>query len=742
MQAQPKGWQTARGDANHTGELLVTMDGTAYTAQDIVRCEVERRLLDKTAEIGNAVASVLTLEVNQKADIARCACVELQYRLELHDANTDYIPKGRFWVNTREAKGRYLVLTCYDAMLKAEQDYLTQTTADDWPKPEADCAAEIAKRIGVELDPRTHLAEGDAHKVDMPVGRTMRDVLKSIAAANGGNWCITNGGKLLLVPFAGTGDILPPVTGAPDFLGQQPITGVELTRETDTDTAVYRAGTDAGIVLACVCSYATQALADEVLVRLRGTVYKPYRCGQRHIDPAAEPGDTVPVSGQGCTIYNLTESLSKAYCANLEAPQENGELEQEYPYLTTAQRTARRLQSTIKATSEIRKTQEEIAASVTAINTALEADYAKKEYVSSQISQTAEEINLSVQKQVETIDNRLDADYAKKEYVSSQISQTAEEINLSVQRQVEAIDNELDNSYTKKAKVRSVFAMSSEAVTIDTGRLTFNANSIVINSTNFKLDENGNITASGTFKSTNNGYTAELSAGSFQLTQGGDRVRIQALPSGAGVVSVYGNNTSRLEPNALVLGVDASGVCHGAIMAESANVKMLNGYNLTTFETTLNGYKVGIMAYYVTKGDPFGVGEREVSVYDWDDNPYSWVQSEVAYTSNFEVFQGSKVSYSIAAWLNIVQTGEYSQSAVVTVQVQNASTGAVLKEDTIESTSNIKGNSSYISRSIAYTFGTQMTARLAIYVRGRQENSYQAAYGYSCGNVANINVYP
>lgn len=706
MQAQPKGWQTARNDANHTGELLVTLDGTAYTAQDIVRCEVERRLLDKTAEIGNAVASVLTLEVNPKADIARRACVELQYRLELNGARTDYIPKGRFWVNTREAKGRYLVLTCYDAMLKAEQDYLTQTTADDWPKPEADCVAEIAKRIGVELDPRTHLAEGDAHKVDIPVGRTMRDVLKSIAAANGGNWCITNGGKLLLVPFVGTGDILPPVTGAPDFLGQQPITGVELTRETDTDTAVYRAGTDAGVVLACACSYATQALADEVLERLRGTVYKPYQCERRHIDPAAEPGDTVPVSGQGCTLYNLTESLSKAYCADLEAPQEHGELEQEYPYLTTEQRITKRLQSTIKATSEIRKTQEEITATVTAISTAL------------------------------------DADYAKKEYVSSKISQTAEEIKISVQRQVEAIGDELDDSYTKKTEVRSVFAMSSEAVTIDTGRLTFNANSIVINSTNFKLDENGNIIASGTFKSTNNGYTAELSAGSFQLTQGGDRVRIQALPSGAGVVSVYGNNTSRLEPNALVLGVDASGVCHGAIMAESANVKMLNGYNLTTFETTLNGYKVGIMAYYVTKGDPFGVGEREVSVYDWDDNPYSWVQSEVAYTSNFEVFQGSKVSYSIAAWLNIVQTGEYSQSAVVTVQVQNASTGAVLKEDTIESTSNVKGNSSYISRSIAYTFGTQMTARLAIYVRGRQENSYQAAYGYSCGNVANINVYP
>ncbi|WP_346668982.1 phage tail protein [uncultured Subdoligranulum sp.] len=49
--------------------------------------------------------------------------------------------------------------------------------------------------------------------------------------------------------------------------------------------------------------------------------------------------------------------------------------------------------------------------------------------------------------------------------------------------------------------VRSKFAMDASSVTIDTGKLTFNSNTIVINSTNFKLDENGNVQAKGRFES-------------------------------------------------------------------------------------------------------------------------------------------------------------------------------------------------------------------------------------------------
>ena len=194
MQKRPKGWETARDDPNHIGELLVTIDGKPYAAQDIVSCEIERNLLENTAEVGNATAAVLTLEINQGETIPKRAKVVVQYRLMLDDARTDYIPKGTYWINTREKDGRYLKLTCYDAMLMAQQDYLGDVTADDWPQQETACVTEIAQRIGVEIDPRTQIGTGDNHQVSMPVGRTMREVLEQIAAANGGNWCITAAG--------------------------------------------------------------------------------------------------------------------------------------------------------------------------------------------------------------------------------------------------------------------------------------------------------------------------------------------------------------------------------------------------------------------------------------------------------------------------------------------------------------------------------------------------------------------
>ena len=79
----------------------------------------------------------------------------------------------------------------------------------------------------------------------------------------------------------------------------------------------------------------------------------------------------------------------------------------------------------------------------------------------------------------------------------------------------------------QSGNIRSKFAMDASSVTIDAGRLTFNSNTIVINSTNFKLDGSGNVTASGTFKSANDKWEATLrSGGLFMNYDGNQRVAI------------------------------------------------------------------------------------------------------------------------------------------------------------------------------------------------------------------------
>ena len=203
-----------------------------------------------------------------------------------------------------------------------------------------------------------------------------------------------------------------------------------------------------------------------------------------------------------------------------------------------------------------------------------------------------------------------------------------------------------------------------------------------------------------------------------------------------------GNYTSRMEPNALYVGKGADGVCHGAIAADSLSVKVLNGHALQTLETVIDGYTVGLPVYYMTKLASYSVADREVSVYDADDNPYQWVYSEVNYTETFETNKGTTVVYTAAAWMSLVATCVYSQSTVVTVTIYNVKTDAVLKQDIVECSGNYSNTDYYTAREFSYSFREATTARISVQVSARQENSYEAAYGTSYGRVTNITVYP
>ena len=437
MQKRPKGWETARDDPNHVGELRITIDGTQYTGEDIVSCEIERDLLENTVEVGNATAAVLTLEINQKGTIAKRAKVVVQYRLVLDDAKTDYIPQGTYWINTREASGRYLKLTCYDAMLMGQQNYLSDTTADDWPKQESDCVAEIAQRIGVELDSRSSIGTGDNHTVSMPVGRTMRDVLQQIGAANGGNWCITPAGKLYLVPLAGTGDSLPEVSGAPDCGAAQSITGVRVVRNS-ADTPLL-SGDETGTVLEVENENGTQDLADELAQKLKGLNYAPYTCDQRHIDPVAEAGDKITIGGTAYVAYNIKMTLGPSHYADLEAPAEAGELEEEYPYLSETKRTQKELKTVTKSVSEIRKDQEKIET---------EVSETKKT-----VAETQEDIEAARKEAEEK--SELAAKQAK-EYTDGQLLNysTTEETKSLIQQTKDSITSEVSKTYATTATVK------------------------------------------------------------------------------------------------------------------------------------------------------------------------------------------------------------------------------------------------------------------------------------------------
>lgn len=179
-------------------EYKVNIDGKDYTMADLTECIYEQPLFDSFG-VGYACAAQLTVSYYDN-NISPATMAKIIAYCRKKGSSDEWYQLGIFYIDTREtSKNRLTTLTCYDAMLKADQLYLSEVIEDDWPQLQVDVVAEICNRMGVQLDPRTQL--NDTYIVDLPVDLNIRDILGYVAAANGGNWIITSEGKLLLVPL-------------------------------------------------------------------------------------------------------------------------------------------------------------------------------------------------------------------------------------------------------------------------------------------------------------------------------------------------------------------------------------------------------------------------------------------------------------------------------------------------------------------------------------------------------------
>lgn len=204
-------YKTLLADPLHYKEIKLDIAGVEYAEKDIISAEIPPSALYEQFGIGNCVARELDIEVFPIGEIPRQAKISVFARLVLGEQASEWIPQGVFFISTR-LKNKItesLSITAFDAMLKAEEVWLTEDyDYDDWPKSQKDTVEDIAYRIGVEVDERTVLP--DVFPVDYPVDEngdlTMREVLGGIAVSNAGNWVITMEGKLRLIGAATMAD--------------------------------------------------------------------------------------------------------------------------------------------------------------------------------------------------------------------------------------------------------------------------------------------------------------------------------------------------------------------------------------------------------------------------------------------------------------------------------------------------------------------------------------------------------
>lgn len=205
-------------------ETKITVAGTDYDSRSLLRgsVKVRRAFLSNEAAVGLCMEAEIDFRLRGVASSSIPRMAELRPYVRLTDGtrNSEWLPKGVFYIDTRSYDKESDILTIhgYDAMLKTEQSFTAPGEQGQWPRTDIDVVNEICRRIGVSLDARTRailvkgyqvqypgiVLEDGTEKYDEDGAYSMREVLGYIGAMYAGNWILSDAGELYLVTL---GDI-------------------------------------------------------------------------------------------------------------------------------------------------------------------------------------------------------------------------------------------------------------------------------------------------------------------------------------------------------------------------------------------------------------------------------------------------------------------------------------------------------------------------------------------------------
>lgn len=364
MQTTSQLWKTLWASGAARLETMATIAGVDYT--DLPTAPViNRALMQNGLSIGNAVSATCTFTVRTNNTIPKSATVVIKYRLTDGTSTSEWLTAGTFYIShrSRDPVTGVTTLLCYDCLLKANADMpaffpwttkggtVMTTQAGQWlylsaayPQSMTTILNNIASVLGMEIDSATQIATGSAYVIEeAPPGTKIIDILRKIAAANGGNWIVTPQNTLRLVPVISCAGAQSATSNVIDVAG---IVGGIAVSSTGTITGIrYRtdsgdqiAGTDTGIVIEADVS---QAVAEALQQTLVGMTYQAYTISGAVYDPAGELGDYVRAGANGevrAVLYSEAATLGPAFRGEISAP-EIGELADEYPYVGPNMRT-------------------------------------------------------------------------------------------------------------------------------------------------------------------------------------------------------------------------------------------------------------------------------------------------------------------------------------------------------------------------------------------------------------------
>lgn len=196
-QAVSKLWETLWNMENTQKEYAFEINGVWYGKENEVTHDGDGAIFEDYG-IGNAYIASISLGLFAD-DIPRGAEIKRYVRLVNGEQVSEWLQKGLFYPNRREDDDGYWNISAMDGMRKAEIVW-EPDPALSFPMPMSNAVTEFARIMGVELDERN--AVSGTYTIDYPTNDSkIRDELAEIAAAHGGNFVMSEVGKLRLIPL-------------------------------------------------------------------------------------------------------------------------------------------------------------------------------------------------------------------------------------------------------------------------------------------------------------------------------------------------------------------------------------------------------------------------------------------------------------------------------------------------------------------------------------------------------------
>ena len=181
-------------------EIAVEIAGETYGENRVIMLNPTPRLFrNNKMEVGSAVAADLQFSLHHPGDIPVGAQIIPKYRLRVGDRVSEWVQKGVYYIYTREpnAKEDTLFITAFDAMVRGDKVW-EPDQALEFPMTMRRAVEVIAALMGVEVDNLESIST--EYTIDYPANDwTQRNILQFIAAAHGGNFSMTDLGRLRLV---------------------------------------------------------------------------------------------------------------------------------------------------------------------------------------------------------------------------------------------------------------------------------------------------------------------------------------------------------------------------------------------------------------------------------------------------------------------------------------------------------------------------------------------------------------